>query len=122
MRNLATNFDKNDTTKAMCEVNPLVTAEIDRLLRQRFGEAGTYTLVIEPDPTLPFSIWPNTGSVILQQEEDGTYTVSQTGGSRFTGFATEEAALAGAQVAWPQIEGFEKPPLASATIKVAVRR
>lgn len=115
-------FKPDDPVRNLVKAGALLTAEIDRLLRKRFGDAGTITLVIEPDPTLPFSIWPNTGSVILQQEEDGTYVVSQTGGSRFTGFSTEEAALAGAKVAWPQIESFEKPPLASATIKVAVRR
>lgn len=114
--------DFNDPKRNLVKAAALIVAEIDRLLRKSFGLLGEIVLVIEPDPTLPFSIWPNTGSVILQQEEDGTYAVSQTGGSRFTGFATEEAALAGAKVAWPQIESFEKPPLASATIKVAVTR
>ena len=108
-----------DPVRDLVKAGALIAAEIDRRLRAEFKETGTIRLVIVPDPNLPLSIWPNLGSVILTQEEGGTFGVAQVGGVHMAGFLTEEAALTAAQEAWPRIESFEEIPLASTRTKAA---
>ena len=110
---------QTDPVRDLVKAGALLAAEIDRRLRREFQDTGTIRLVIVPDPTLPLSIWPNLGSVILTQEEGGTFGVAQVGGTHMAGFLTEEAALTAAQEAWPRIESFEEIPLASVSTKAA---